>query len=133
MEHLLVQKQSYPLLGPAGCFLVPVSQVLHSGKTRARQTAEIMASYLNPSLGVKEIKGINPNDDVTEIPKNLNPLKNIMLVGHLPFLEKLVSYLITGTKDKTIIKFQYGGIVCLDKDSSNQFWHVKWALMPDMK
>jgi len=114
-------------------FNVSVLQISHSGKARAKQTARIMANHLKPSSGVKEMKGLNPNDDVTEIVKSLHPASNIMLVGHLPFLEKLVSYLITGTKDKTIIKFQYGGIVCLDKDSSNQFWHVKWALMPDMK
>lgn len=117
----------------ASTFKVPVFQILHSGKTRARQTAEIMAKYLNPALGIEEIRGINPNDDVVKISHSLDPSKNIMLVGHLPFLERLVSYLILGKVDKTITKFQNGGIVCLDKDSSTQSWHIKWALMPVMK
>ena len=56
-----------------------------------------------------------------------------MLVSHLPFLERLVSYLIIDTTNKTIIRFQTGGIVCLDKDKEMQSWYIKWALMPDMK
>ena len=112
---------------------IPVFEILHSGKTRARQTAGILGHYLKPSLGIKEIKGINPNDDVTGISTSLDPSKNIMLVSHLPFLERLVSYFIIGTMDKTIIKFQTGGIVCLDKDSVMQSWYINWALMPEMK
>jgi len=114
-------------------FAIPVSEINHSGKTRAWQTANIMEHYLKPPLGQKEIKGINPNDDVTEISKSLDPSKNIMLVSHLPFLERLVSYLVVDITDKTIIKFQPGGIVCLDKEALIQSWYIKWALMPEMK
>jgi phosphohistidine phosphatase len=92
-----------------------------------------MGHYLKPPLGEKEIKGINPNDDVMEISTSLDPSTNIMLVSHLPFLERLVSYLILDNTSKTIIKFQAGGIVCLDKDVLVQSWYIKWALMPEMK
>jgi len=114
-------------------FAIPVSQVLYSSKIRARQTAAIMNHYLKPSSGINEIKGINPNDDVTEISNIIEPSNNTMLVSHLPFLERLLSYLIIGTTDKTIIMFQTAGIVCLDKDSGKESWHIKWALMPEMK
>ena len=117
----------------ASAFAMPVSQILHSSKIRARQTAAIMNHYLKPSSGIKEIKGINPNDDVTEISNILEPSNNIMLVSHLPFLERLVSYLVIDTTNKTIIRFQTGGIVCLDRDAEMQSWYIKWALMPDMK
>jgi len=116
----------------ANSFKIPVSQILHSGKTRARQTADIFSKHLKPSAGVKEIKGIKPNDDVTMIAPELDPAVNTMIVGHLPFLERLVSYLVTGSPDKAIIKFQTGGIVCLDRIEKNGSWHVKWALMPKM-
>ncbi len=111
----------------------PVTQILHSGKTRARETAEIMARYLKPSSGVKEIGGINPNDDVIPRTRNLDPAAHIMLVGHLPFLERMVSYLVVGEADRAIIRFQTGGIVCLDRDEGAQSWHITWALMPEMK
>lgn len=113
-------------------FNIPVSQILHSGKTRARQTADIFSKHLKPSAGVKEIKGIKPYDDVTIIASKLDPALNTMIVGHLPFLERLVSYLVTGSPDKSIIKFQTGGIVCLDQIEKNGSWHIKWALMPKM-
>jgi len=116
----------------AAAFNIPVSQIFHSGKTRARQTAEIFSKYLKPSSGVTRIKGINPNDDVTIIAPELDPALNTMFVGHLPFMERLVSYLIIGSPDKTIIKFQAVGIVCLDRIEKNGSWHIKWALMPKM-
>ena len=116
----------------AAAFKLPVSQIFHSGKTRARQTADIFSKYLKPLAGVKEIKAIKPNDDVTKIAPKLDPALNTMIVGHLPFLERLVSYLIIGLPDKSIIKFQAGGIVCLDQIEKNGSWHVKWALMPKM-
>ena len=116
----------------AAAFNIPVSQIFHSGKTRARQTAEIFSKHLKPSAGVKEIKGIKPNDDVTIIASKHDPALNTMIVGHLPFLERLVSYLVTGSPDTSLIKFQTGGIVCLDQMEKNGSWYVKWALMPKM-
>jgi phosphohistidine phosphatase len=116
----------------AAAFFIPVSQILHSGKTRSRQTAEIFSRHLKPSEGVAEIAAINPYDDVTTIAPEIDPALNTMIVGHLPFLERLVSYLVTGSPDRSIIKFQTGGIVCLDRMEKNGSWHVKWALMPKM-
>jgi phosphohistidine phosphatase len=57
-------------------------------------------------------------------------MDNIMLVGHLPFMERLTSFLITGSIDKPVLKFQNGCIVCMDRDPDNQYWFIKWALMP---
>jgi phosphohistidine phosphatase len=116
----------------AQSFRIPVSQILHSGKTRAKQTAEIFAGHLKPSAGVKEIKGMNPNDDVEKTAPRLDPGLNTMLVAHLPFLERLASYLVTGSPEKTIIKFQASGIVCLDRGGEDGSWYIKWALMPEM-
>ena len=116
----------------AAAFKIPVTQIFHSGKTRAKQTADIFFNYLKPSAGVTEIKAINPNDDVTIIAPELDPALNAMLIGHLPFMERLVSYLIIGSPDRSIIKFQTGGIVCLDQIAKNESWYIKWALMPKM-
>jgi phosphohistidine phosphatase len=55
-----------------------------------------------------------------------------MLVGHLPFLEKLTSYLVIGSDEKPIFKFQNGGIMCLHKESDSQTWIIKWTLMPNI-
>jgi phosphohistidine phosphatase len=114
----------------AAGYNVSVSLIEHSGKTRARQTAEIMASLLNPDGGVVQLSGLDPNDDVTAVADRYADNDNVMIVGHLPFMERLVSYLITGRPDLTIFKFQNGGIVCLDKDPGSESWYIAWTLMP---
>ena len=43
---------------------VKVQEAFHSGKTRARQTAEIMVSQLNPDVKARERAGLSPLDDV---------------------------------------------------------------------
>ena len=109
---------------------VGVSQIRHSLKTRARQTAEIFAKALNPEKGIEEVSGIKPLDDVVEYATRIDPEKNIMLVGHLPFMERMTSYLITGSADKPVFKFQNSGVVCLDKNAEGQSWVILWTLMP---
>ncbi len=107
-----------------------VTQIRHSVKTRARQTAEIFARSLDPQQGIQEVNGIKPLDDVAEYAAKINPDEDIMLVGHLPFMERITAYLITGSIDKTVFKFQNSGIVCLDKDPEKQNWMILGALTP---
>jgi len=114
----------------AKAYGVHVSQIRHSGKTRALETAEIFAAALQPSNGLQASIGINPLDDVTAVAETIRSQDDIMLVGHLPFMERLTSYLITGSIDTPVFKFQNGGIVCLEKDPDIQKWIIKWALMP---
>jgi phosphohistidine phosphatase len=52
-----------------------------------------------------------------------------MLVGHLPFMERLASLLVFGDPARLVVKFQNAGIVALDQDSAGR-WFVRWALMP---
>ncbi len=109
---------------------VHVSRIIHSGKKRARQTADIFASSLEPGDGVQESSGLSPLDDVSAFAGKINSEDNVMLVGHLPFMERLTSYLITGSTDKPVFRFQNGGIVCMDTDPGSRFWFIRWALMP---
>jgi len=109
---------------------VSVSQIRHSVKTRARQTAEIFANALNPGSGIQEISGIKPMDDVAGFAAGIDAVEDIMLVGHLPFMERLTAFLITGSIDRPVFKFQNSGIVRLDKDPATQAWVILWSLMP---
>ena len=120
------------IAGVAANYRVKVAEIRHSGKKRALQTAEIFAEFLQPQKGCTVQSGIGPMDEVTVLTRNLGPDSNVMVVGHLPFMERLVSELVTGTVDYTPFKFQNGGIVCLDRGEEEQFWHVKWALMPNV-
>lgn len=109
---------------------ISVSRIEHSGKTRARKTAEIFAAALVPEEGVHERSGLKPLDDVAILSGTLQSGDNRMLVGHLPFMERLTSYLITGSADSPVFKFQNGGIVCLDRDPETKSWMIIWSLMP---
>ena len=116
----------------AANYKVTINQIKHSGKTRAAKTAEIFASALNPSSGVEEVVGLKPMDDVKAFATSLDPDSNTMLVGHLPFMERMTAYLVTGSTDNIVFKFQNSGIVCLDKDPVSESWMIIWALMPNI-
>jgi phosphohistidine phosphatase len=109
---------------------VNVSQIKHSIKTRAHKTAEIFASALKPAGDILEVGGLKPLDDVTTFAAAIDPDENTMLVGHLPFMERMASYLVTGSTDKPVFKFQNSGIVCLNKDPDSGSWVIVWTLMP---
>jgi phosphohistidine phosphatase len=113
-------------------YTVKVDAIAHSGKKRALQTAEIFAEALSPARGVSEREGLGALDDVAAAAKNLKSEENLMLVGHLPFMEKMTGCLTAGDAEKRVFKFQNGGIVCLDADPDGDGWVVKWALMPQI-
>ena len=112
----------------AAAYRVPVSRIEQSGKLRAQQTAEIMAEHLKPPGGVAARAGMTPKGDVTVL--DLDSASELMLVGHLPFMERLIGWLTVGDPEQRPFKLQGGGIVCLDRDERG--WHVKWALMPEV-
>lgn len=117
----------------AAGYAVRVRRILHSGKKRARQTAEIFGTALTPEAGIAETAGLNPLDDPAHVAANLDPGDDVMLVGHLPFMEKMAAYLVTGNMEKPVFRFQNGGIVCLDHYPDSESWVIRWALMPHIR
>jgi phosphohistidine phosphatase len=109
---------------------VRIARIVQSGKKRAAQTAEIFASALQPAAGPQKGEGLNPLDDVAAFSGKIDASEDLMLVGHLPFMERLASFLITGAADKPVIRFQNSGIVCLDKDAGADHWTIQWTLFP---
>lgn len=109
------------------------SKVYHSGKLRAKQTAEIIASALKiPKHLVQAVQGLNPNDDVRPWAERISMEKeDLMLVGHLPFLEKLTTFLLCGNENARLVWFRYGAIVCLEQ-KEDRSWAVRWILTPEM-
>lgn len=109
---------------------VQVARIVHSGKKRARQTARIFAARLQPAAGVTSQDGMRPLDDVTVWASKIDSASNTMYVGHLPFMERLAAFLLTGSYEKPVFKFQNGGIVSLYEDLDLETWVIRWALMP---
>ena len=92
-----------------------IDELWHSTKLRARQTAEIVTQALKLKGSIE--KGfLNPNDPVSSVADLINLSdKNLTIVGHLPFLAKLASVLVTGVDYKEVVEFKPGGVVCLQK------------------
>lgn len=111
---------------------IRLSMVYHSGKTRAKQTAEIIAGGLSiPDLSIQAVQGLNPNDDVRPWAERIaKETRDIMIVGHLPFLEKLASLLLSGDENAKLVLFRYGAIVCLDQ-KEDKGWAVRWLITPE--
>ncbi|MBC2713138.1 MAG: phosphohistidine phosphatase SixA [Desulfosarcina sp.] len=120
----------------ASGYQVCVSRILHSGKKRARETAEILSVRLSPPDGIEACDGMNPLDDVRDFVNHLSVDQgmdqNIMLVGHLPFLERLIGLLVCGNPDQTVFKLQNSGILCLDRVPEVKNPVIRWALMPSI-
>ena len=113
----------------AATYGVSISLIRHSGKKRALQSAEIFKTVTGSLYGIEECSGMNPGDDVRAFAEGISD-SNVMLVGHLPFLSRLASYLVTGDPDMPVFRFQNGGIVCLDRNPETGRWVITWALMP---
>ncbi len=109
---------------------VQIMRIIHSGKKRALQTAEIFMKVLEPEAGIVKGPGLAPMDDVTAFIKTVSHEENVMVVGHLPFMERLVSYLVAGSSETPVIKFQNSGIVCLDTEDDGQSFFIRWAFFP---
>lgn len=111
---------------------VEVKRIIHSGKLRARQTAEILAIELAPELPLETSDLINPNDNPGGFDLQNNSCNtDTMIVGHLPFMAKLVSRLVTGDDDVTPVAYQPGSVVCLELTADNN-WHINWMLRPEL-
>ncbi len=114
-------------------YRIPVQKLVHSGKKRAEQTAEIYQEVLALNNPMEKISGINPRDDVQAFAATIDPQKNWMVVGHLPFMERFVAFLTTGSADIRVYRFQNSGIVCLDAQQEGgeaPDWFIKWTINP---
>ena len=111
---------------------IEVERILHSGKLRASQTAEILGHHLKPSEGVEAVDGLEPMADPRVWAGRLEKLnEDLMLVGHLPHLRKLASLLLVGRDDLEIVRFRYGGAVCLERGEKN-LWSLVWFIRPEI-
>jgi phosphohistidine phosphatase len=110
----------------AGRAGVRPARIRHSGKTRARETAEILAASLGAPL--LPASGMAPNDDVRAFAPGITD--GDMLVGHLPFLSRLVSLLLLNDAEREVIAFSNAGMLCLIRNEGE--WRVSWLVTPDI-
>jgi len=108
---------------------IKVQCIYHSGKLRARQTASELSQCLNTEDGVLQQNGLNPMDPVDDAVQLIEEQSDdIMLVGHLPFMNTLGSRLTGLNPQDDRLIFTTGTVLCLEKSQSN--WQVEWRVSP---
>ena len=107
------------------------ASILHSGKTRAQQTAEIFAAHVKPAEGVRAVEGLGPRDEPHGIRERVEQADEpLMLVGHLPHLSRLAALLLADTPEREIVTFRNAGVVCLERQEGR--FAVRWILTPEL-
>lgn len=100
--------------------------VWHSGKLRARQTAEEFWRTCNALAEFAATRDLQPEDSPTWIRDRLRgESRDVMLVGHYPHLPTLLGLLTTGRAD-TAASFPQHGIVALETTDEGETWKELW-------
>jgi phosphohistidine phosphatase len=109
-----------------------VDYLWHSEKKRAIQTAELLAEAIEIKKAKAVHERLGPTDDVAILKDELSTAADdIMIVGHLPFLNKLASLLLAGCESAETVAFKNAGIIALVRSEGNQ-WQIGWMVTPEI-
>ena len=101
--------------------------VWHSGKLRARQTAEIFWRACNPLAEFSAVRGLQSADPPTWMHDKLfGEARDLMLVGHMPHIARLLDALLGYGPNATGGAFPLHGVVALA--ASDDRWVEQWRL-----
>jgi phosphohistidine phosphatase len=109
--------------------------VLFSPLLRAKQTAEIAAAGLKLKKRLKFSDELQPDGNVKKLFSQLGELKpapeNILLVGHEPYLSRLISLLVSGGENMAV-DFKKGGLCKLEAEKlrNGKCAALAWLLTP---
>ena len=111
---------------------VSVERIIHSGKLRASQTAERLVNAIAAGSVPEVSEVINPNDDPTQFAQlSFSWRCDTLIVGHLPFMAKLVSQLTLRNTQTVFTEFTPGSAVCLERHDNNR-WTLNWMVRPEV-
>ncbi len=109
-----------------------VARVYHSGKLRARQTAEALAAAVAPGATPEELAGLNPNDPVEDLLPALSDWTDDSLIaGHLPHLSNLATRLLAGRAVPAGMRFEAAAAACLQRNGEGE-WSLLWLVDPQL-
>jgi phosphohistidine phosphatase len=117
------------LMGNAG---IRVGQILHSGKTRAEQTAMLLAAAMLPGAKLRAHAGLGPQDPPDMLAAEIARWSvDTLIVGHLPCLGRLASLLLLSDPDRPLLAFRPGSMACLERDAQGQ-WLLASMVRPEL-
>jgi phosphohistidine phosphatase len=107
--------------------------VWHSGKLRARQTAEAFWLACNPLAEFSATRDLQPDDPPTWMRDRLHGASaEILIAGHFPHLPRLLTLLLTGRAERPV-EFPLHGVVALSSDDAGETWREIWRWDPNPK
>ena len=116
------------LLSPLG---LELRAVWHSPKPRAAETAKILAGAFQVTEGVSLQDGLKPNDSVQEMAERIrNYSGDLMLVGHLPFMDDMASLLAAGSPRLDVVGFRTATVACIEGRGGT--WRLRWVVSPEL-
>jgi phosphohistidine phosphatase len=123
----LGQRQVAELAREAAVRGVKPTAVWHSGKLRARQTAEAYWRACNPLAQLAAVRGLQPDDPPAWLADRLLVEEGeLMAVGHMPHLARLLRLILTGDADASHVEFPLHGLVCVEEEDGA--WRESWRL-----
>lgn len=104
------------------------TRIYHSGKLRAWQTAEAFSEVTGAPL--EQAEGLKPGDDPLVWAERLSSASasEIMLVGHLPFMARLVGLLVKGDANALLVDFTPATVTYLESNDTG--WELKGTFSP---
>jgi phosphohistidine phosphatase len=101
--------------------------VWHSGKLRAKQTAEAFWRACNALAEFSATKDLQPDDPPQWIRDRLRgEARDVAIAGHFPHLPRLLALLVTG--GEAGVSFPPHGIVALRSEDEGETWRELWRV-----
>jgi phosphohistidine phosphatase len=101
--------------------------VWHSGKLRAKQTAEAFWRACNALAELSATRDLQPDDPPQWMRDRLRAeARDILIAGHFPYLPRLLALLVTGGEAGVL--FPEHGIVALETLDQGDTWREVWRI-----
>jgi phosphohistidine phosphatase len=101
--------------------------VWHSGKLRARQTAEAFWRECNALASFSATRDLQPGDSPMWFRDRLrHERRDILVTGHFPHLPALLALLVGG--DDPLVTFPRHGVVALHTEDDGANWREVWRI-----
>ena len=105
------------------------SVIWHSGKLRARQTAEAFWRSCNPLAQFTAERGLQPGDPPQWIADRLLAEDgDVLLAGHMPHLARLLRLLVASGPHAPGLEFPGHAVIALDR--RDERWSEVWRIVP---
>ena len=105
--------------------------VWHSGKLRARQTAEEFWRQCNALAEFSATRDLQPDDPPHWFADRVKgETRDILIAGHYPHLPRLLQLMTSGSAGSSRGSFPQHGVVALESRDEGNTWSELWRISP---